>query len=261
MDDRSRTPRTLLVADHLWEALAAMAAEMGADRDALVNQALYTFARLNGFLVAADLRRGAASEPGRAPLPPPSRSRPTPPMIADHPVRPIANAERVAQLERQLGVAANGRGTSPVEVDDALLGGAGGPATSMELPNVAEMGLLRSARAAAPMVSRAVPPEPPEVTPSPPGKVLVLLADGRELDRVVKDRFLIGRGKHCDLIINSGKVSREHAAIVRDGGDYFIEDLGSSNGTWFDKRRISRRQIQDGDDYYICAERLSCVLK
>jgi len=75
---------------------------------------------------------------------------------------------------------------------------------------------------------------------------------------VIKERFLIGRGKHCDLIINSGKVSREHAAITREGGDYFIEDLGSSNGTWFDKRRITKRQIQEGDDYFICAEKLSC---
>jgi pSer/pThr/pTyr-binding forkhead associated (FHA) protein len=100
-----------------------------------------------------------------------------------------------------------------------------------------------------------------ENTPAGGARTLVILADGRELDRVIKDRFLIGRGKHCDLIINSGKVSREHAAITREGGNYFIEDLGSSNGTWFDKRRISRRQIQDGDEYFICSEKLSCVFR
>jgi pSer/pThr/pTyr-binding forkhead associated (FHA) protein len=88
-----------------------------------------------------------------------------------------------------------------------------------------------------------------------------LMSEGRELERVTKDRFLIGRGKHCDLVINSGKVSREHAAIVRENGDYFIEDLGSSNGTWFEKRRIGRRQIHEGDDYFICAEKLSCTFR
>src|SRR6184192_3636243 len=111
MDDRPRTPRTLLVADHLWDALAAMAAEMGSDREALVNQALYTFARLNGFVLPADLRSAAASERG-----PVSRGRPTPPMFAEYPGRPAANTERIAEPGRQLGVAANGRATSPVEV-------------------------------------------------------------------------------------------------------------------------------------------------
>ncbi|HEY5677969.1 MAG TPA: FHA domain-containing protein, partial [Myxococcales bacterium] len=75
------------------------------------------------------------------------------------------------------------------------------------------------------------------------------------------ERFLIGRGKHCDLVIHSGKVSREHAVITRQGGDWFIEDLGSSNGTWFEKRRITRRQIQEGDEYYISAEKLSCSFR
>jgi pSer/pThr/pTyr-binding forkhead associated (FHA) protein len=56
-------------------------------------------------------------------------------------------------------------------------------------------------------------------------------------------------------------VSREHAAIVREGDAWFIEDLGSSNGTWFEKRRLTRRQIQDGDEYYVCAEKLTCAFK
>jgi FHA domain len=219
-EDRPRTPRTLLIPDHLWDTLAAMASEMGADRDALVNQALFTFARLNGYLVPSDVRRLAGeAEPEGLPTP-----------------REVSPA--------------NGRDS--VEVDGTLLREETAAPTSMDLPDAADLGLPRRGRA----------PEVSEPTPSPaPGRILVLIADGRELERVQKDRFVIGRGKHCDLIINSGKVSREHAAIVRSGNDWFIEDLGSSNGTWFDKRRISRRQIQDGDEYYICAERLSCVFR
>ena len=210
--DRKKTERSVLIADHLWEALAAMAEEMGSDRDALVNQALHTFARLNGFLLPRDAAAGSGG-----PL-----SKPGPPTP-----------------ERAAGV----------EVDDSLLG------DESDVPTAAD---LREAAPPGQEWPRADlrPPAPPG-----PGKLLVLLAEGRELDRVVKDRFLIGRGKHCDLIINSGKVSREHAAITREGGAYFIEDLGSSNGTWFDKRRIGKRQIQDGDEYFICAEKLSCSLK
>ena len=215
-EDRPRTPRTLLIPDHLWDALASMAAEMGADREALVNQALFTFARLNGYLIPSDPRR--LVEAG-GPLP--------------APVREVSPA--------------NGRDS--VEVEGTLLREEEALPTSMELRDRSDVEFPRR-------------PEPPDPTPSPlPGRVLVLMADGREVERVQKDRFVIGRGKHCDLIINSGKVSREHAAIVRSANDWFIEDLGSSNGTWYDKRRISRRQIQDGDEYYICAERLSCVFR
>src|SRR4051812_41696265 len=187
-DDRAKTPRNVLIADHLWEALAAMAEEMGSDRDALVNQALYTFARLNGFLLPADLARFAASSPspgdsGRLRIAPAPDALEVAPSRMPRPVPgpPVEVSE-----------------ASAVEVDEGLLAEEVA-ATSMELPAVGG------------------PPEPGGGA----RRTLVLLSDGREIDRIVKDRFVIGRGKHCDLIINSGKVSREHAAIVREGSGWF----------------------------------------
>ena len=280
-DDLAKTPRTLHVADHLWEAFSTMAAEMGSDRDALINQALYTFARLNGFLVPADLAKLGISQP-----PPPSRdsSRPRPapagpPTLMavpdERPARPQGNPDRVAEIAQQLAGSnlARQNSSSPppasppplprseaslVEVDDSLLGEEA-QATSMDLPNIAAaLGGMKSSSA---MVAQQRDEVSDPGTQTPGGRMLVLLADGRELDRVAKERFLIGRGKHCDLIINSGKVSREHAAITREGKVWFIEDLGSSNGTWFDKRRISRRQIQEGDEYFICSEKIGCTFR
>jgi hypothetical protein len=91
-------------------------------------------------------------------------------------------------------------------------------------------------------------------------RMLTLHGEHGPLARVERDRFVIGRGRHCDLVIDSAKVSREHAVIRREVDGWWIEDLGSSNGTWIDRSRVDRRRIADGDEYFICAERIRCVL-
>ncbi|RKG77898.1 FHA domain-containing protein, partial [Corallococcus sp. CA049B] len=72
--------------------------------------------------------------------------------------------------------------------------------------------------------------------------------------RVDVERFTLGRGPQCSLVVKSGRVSREHAAVTRDGADYFIEDLGSSNGTWINHQRIKRQKIADGDTFNLGTE-------
>src|SRR6266700_2142121 len=51
------------------------------------------------------------------------------------------------------------------------------------------------------------------------------------------------------------KVSRRHARIMRDEGDYFIEDLGSTNGTFVNRgRRLipgNRQVLRDGDEIIV----------
>jgi hypothetical protein len=89
---------------------------------------------------------------------------------------------------------------------------------------------------------------------------LSLHREGAAPVRVERARFVIGRGRRCDLILESAKVSREHAVIRREADGWWIEDLGSSNGTWFDRARVDRRRIADGDEYFICAEKIRCAL-
>src|SRR5262249_26913962 len=59
---------------------------------------------------------------------------------------------------------------------------------------------------------------------------------------LTSDRSLIGRRPDSTVFLESLAVSREHAQVVREGNSYFIEDLGSSNGTFLNGRRISGRE-------------------
>ena len=54
-------------------------------------------------------------------------------------------------------------------------------------------------------------------------------------------RVTIGRAKKCDLVLDDGSVSREHAAIYT-GVRLALEDLGSSNGTWLLGRRMDAHE-------------------
>src|SRR5262249_56781287 len=65
---------------------------------------------------------------------------------------------------------------------------------------------------------------------------------------LASDRSLIGRRPDSTVFLESLAVSREHAQILREGGDYFIEDLGSSNGTFLNGRRVSARELLTEQD-------------
>lgn len=58
----------------------------------------------------------------------------------------------------------------------------------------------------------------------------------------------IGRAVECDVVIVSKSISREHARLRRDGRKWFVDDLGSTNGTFRNNERvISTLDLRDGD--------------
>ena len=61
------------------------------------------------------------------------------------------------------------------------------------------------------------------------------------------ETMLIGRAAECDLRLDAPTVSRRHASIGRQGGIYFLEDLGSANGTLVNGRTVQHTQLHDGD--------------
>jgi hypothetical protein len=75
----------------------------------------------------------------------------------------------------------------------------------------------------------------------------------RESEGVVhlqgQKRYLLGRESTCEVVLASPRVSREHAEVVFDAeGRVVLNDLGSSNGTFFNGERIESRVLLDGDE-------------
>jgi pSer/pThr/pTyr-binding forkhead associated (FHA) protein len=183
-----------------------MADEMGSDREALVNEAMYAFARQHGQLGPA--------------VPPPAAT-------------PHEEGERRSVTERVLETAER------LERDIAAT-----PAPAPGPPPIP------AARPDAPGLPGAGPR---------PGVLWLRREDGSVVE-VDRDRFVVGRGAHCDLIIDSAKISREHAVFLRDAEGWWIEDLGSSNGTWYRGERVKRRRVLHGDEFFLCAEKFRCAL-
>jgi len=62
----------------------------------------------------------------------------------------------------------------------------------------------------------------------------------------------IGRSDDCDIILSDRHVSRHHARISWIDGRYFVEDLGSKNGTYVNGREVTAPQVlEDGDEIQI----------
>jgi two-component system cell cycle response regulator len=77
-------------------------------------------------------------------------------------------------------------------------------------------------------------------------KVLTGLEAGR-VHLVTVDDLVVGRASTCDLRIDDTSLSRQHCRIHKTNGTYFVEDLGSRNGTQVNGARIKApTQLEDG---------------
>jgi hypothetical protein len=65
------------------------------------------------------------------------------------------------------------------------------------------------------------------------------------------DRIVMGRDKGCEIVVLDAKSSREHAELKKIGDEYIISDLGSNNGLVVGNRKITQKQLSDGDSIVI----------
>jgi pSer/pThr/pTyr-binding forkhead associated (FHA) protein len=83
---------------------------------------------------------------------------------------------------------------------------------------------------------------------SKPGVTHVLVVDGPGTrHELTTGRNVIGRGTDADIRLPDTGVSRKHVDVVLESGTAVAEDLGSTNGTLVNGRRISRQPLADGD--------------
>jgi hypothetical protein len=225
--------------NHLWEALDLMSQEIGVGRDALVAQAVFTLARLNGYVVAGKVERGsAAAKPFSAS-----------PSSSSVPVRAAAKAgsrpppRRAPEPEPEPEPDPVDQEGNPFDGPDSVDGG--------DYPQEPEP-------------EPEVEPEPAPPPAKPGGKTsLTLVMAGRDPIKMSNDIITLGRGKTCDFVIDSNRVSREHARIVREGAGFALEDLNSSNGTFFgpNKDKVTKRPIRDGDEFTFGTEKVKFLIR
>ena len=92
------------------------------------------------------------------------------------------------------------------------------------------------------------------------GPTLVIRAGGGRVGEsfpLHRDRLTVGRRPDSDVFLDDVTVSRDHAVLVRRAGEYYLDDCGSLNGTYVNRRRIESHRLTDGDELQVGKYKLS----
>ena len=71
------------------------------------------------------------------------------------------------------------------------------------------------------------------------------------------DRTSIGRSPDCGIFLDDVTVSRKHAVLMQEDGRWLVEDQGSLNGTFVNRKRVETAELGDGDELQIGKYRLT----
>ena len=96
------------------------------------------------------------------------------------------------------------------------------------------------------------------------GAALVIRTGGGragESFTIGEDRVSIGRSPDAGVFLDDVMVSRNHALLVRRRDGLYIDDLGSLNGTYVNRRRIESHRLADGDEIQVGKYKLSYMEK
>jgi FHA domain len=96
------------------------------------------------------------------------------------------------------------------------------------------------------------------------GAALVIRAGGGRVGEsfgLDRDRMTIGRRPDADIFLDDVTVSRDHALLIRRSDGYYLDDLGSLNGTYVNRHRVDSHKLADGDELQIGKYKLSYLTR
>jgi hypothetical protein len=146
-----------------------------------------------------------------------------------------------------------------MEEDDDLAMGEFGIATRLVQPQREEGDAPPE-----PPVGAAAAPSATKVFKTPPSATAAVSADeAQELGlaheprarlsvngkpyELSRDVVVLGRSRECDITLDDANVSRRHAEIRRENGNWFVVDLGSTNGIEVNGKRTDRARLENDD--------------
>jgi FhaA, N-terminal domain/FHA domain len=143
--------------------------------------------------------------------------------------------------DEDLAVGEFGIATRMVEPDPVGTGAR--PASASGSPGVLPPAGIPVATPPVTMIYRSS--DPPSAPP-PVEDIVTLSLDGRQL-KVARQRTVIGRSRECEVRLDDANVSRRHCEVVEGVDGWALVDLGSTNGTELNGRRVDRAELSDGD--------------
>jgi FHA domain len=91
------------------------------------------------------------------------------------------------------------------------------------------------------------------------GPALVVRSGGGRAGEIfpLDGETTVGRSPDCGIFLDDVTVSRKHAILHERDGHFFIEDQGSLNGTFVNRKRVESAQLEDGDELQVGKYRLT----
>lgn len=82
----------------------------------------------------------------------------------------------------------------------------------------------------------------------PPDKMVVTAPGNKPRSFSLDDELIIGRASKCQVVIGDSYASQVHARVFRRGDSVYLEDMGSTNGTYLNRRKVTSAVVVNRGD-------------